>query len=296
MEIMSNLPVDAQKSSCGSNCCGSNHNSCIRKYFITDITTYKPKVIPKIFESQKPLIKKEVIDIDIDCQIIDCDIDTDQKKVESVNTDHLNTVTDSNSMKSINKRKNNPCTSEKIEQNGLGNNKKVDVQKNANKKQKVSEKDNNNIENDEVQIIQFDEKYNDPGSWPNSLTELEVDYIVDKGPIRPSISSYPKNERNESFCETVYLRRVRGKLIDIDWLIYSMLKNSVFCFYCKLFSNDEGDEFGTVGFENWRYVRSKVRSHERSKLHINCCLLWIERSMKVKMAKPKVDQNVIEIS
>lgn len=44
---------------------------------------------------------------------------------------------------------------------------------------------------------------------------------------------------------------------EFEWLEYSVIKDAVYCFPCRIFSNDYGyteNTFTEIGFSNWRKV------------------------------------------
>ncbi|XP_016658745.1 uncharacterized protein LOC107883377 [Acyrthosiphon pisum] len=73
---------------------------------------------------------------------------------------------------------------------------------------------------------------------------------MDSGPIRPMLKVYPKTKfgtQNRSFTSVYYTH--------FDWVEYSIKMNAVFCFACRIFSNDYGNSENTLtitGFSNWK--------------------------------------------
>uniref|UniRef100_H3BDS2 TTF-type domain-containing protein n=1 Tax=Latimeria chalumnae TaxID=7897 RepID=H3BDS2_LATCH len=53
--------------------------------------------------------------------------------------------------------------------------------------------------------------------------------------------------------------------------IYSPTNGFVYCFACKLFSNDQKNRFGNVGFQDWKHADRALSMHENSECH--CCAM-----------------------
>ena len=70
------------------------------------------------------------------------------------------------------------------------------------------------------------------------------------------------------FVQKEYFSRhlKNGEIVTRDWLIYSPSKGRVFCYVCKLFSNDQPSQFIT-GFDDWKNDIVRISSHEHSKDH-----------------------------
>jgi hypothetical protein len=81
-------------------------------------------------------------------------------------------------------------------------------------------------------------KISDRGSWPPKLTDSLRFSIVKQGPAKPDpMYEYPKYEFNHRFTVANTKRGLKnGEEANRPWLMYSSIKNAVFCFCCKLFS------------------------------------------------------------
>lgn len=153
------------------------------------------------------------------------------------------------------------------------------------------EQNEENDSPDDVQVIVFDDKYDDPGKWPVSLTRLEIDHIVGKGPIQTFLEDYPLDGENRCFSNDLYTHKSKSR----TWLVYSVEKDAAFCFVCKLFSSDKKDDLCKSGLRNWRLIRSKLIKHNSKAYHVDAFLSWSDRLDAVLKAKPKIDKNVIEL-
>lgn len=71
---------------------------------------------------------------------------------------------------------------------------------------------------------------------------------------------------------TFHLQRelANGSKVKRDWIVYSPSKESIFCFVCRLFSEqhfNDTDIFASVGFNDWKHSARSIKSHEHSKIH-----------------------------
>ena len=58
--------------------------------------------------------------------------------------------------------------------------------------------------------------------------------------------------------------------------MYSESEGLIFCYVCKLFSEEYDNTFVKEGFSNWKKIDTVVRSHESSKEHNSCMMSYIE--------------------
>jgi len=85
--------------------------------------------------------------------------------------------------------------------------------------------------------------------------------------------------------------------VDRIWLVYSPVKDCVFCFCCKIFSNEKcHSDLATVGISDWRHLSDKLISHERSQYHIQSVKSWFELKIRIEMNETidKRHQELIE--
>ncbi|XP_022183240.1 zinc finger MYM-type protein 5-like [Myzus persicae] len=119
---------------------------------------------------------------------------------------------------------------------------------------------------------------NDPATW-KKLSSSDRDYLAAVGPpTMPSKIPHDKHE-NRSFPISLLQKTLPNKeTINRDWLVWSTLKNALFCFPCCLFLRD--DEFEPSGLcrngigNNWRKLYDKIDNHEGNTKHIERYLLW----------------------
>lgn len=77
----------------------------------------------------------------------------------------------------------------------------------------------------------------------------------------------------------IFKRKMQnGETIFRDWILYSKLKNALFCFHCLLFGECK-TSFGNQneGFINWKNCYEKVSEHEKSPTHVKSIKTWYLR-------------------
>ena len=58
-----------------------------------------------------------------------------------------------------------------------------------------------------------------------------------------------------------------GEKVFRSWLVYSISKDAVYCFPCKLFSSSS--KFATTGCSNWIHLARNISNHEKSQDHFH---------------------------
>uniref|UniRef100_H2ZTL7 DUF4371 domain-containing protein n=1 Tax=Latimeria chalumnae TaxID=7897 RepID=H2ZTL7_LATCH len=79
-----------------------------------------------------------------------------------------------------------------------------------------------------------------------------------------------ENEQHPRRCTRSTFQRVHtksGEVSERKWLIYSPTSGSVYCFPCKLFSNNQKNHFGNAGFQDWKHADRALSMHENSEPH-----------------------------
>ncbi|CAH0563170.1 unnamed protein product [Brassicogethes aeneus] len=80
----------------------------------------------------------------------------------------------------------------------------------------------------------------------------------------------PKGSKRNLSTAWFYKKLPNGEKILRSWMIYSISKQKLFCFCCRLFSIDQDkctSKFIT-GFNDWWKLNPKVSDHENSLYHI----------------------------
>ncbi|CAN6678752.1 unnamed protein product [Malus baccata var. baccata] len=108
----------------------------------------------------------------------------------------------------------------------------------------------------------------DPKVWVSLNAEMK-NLLIEKGPIRETNFTYPKDKLSRKFSSHYYGRKLRtGEIYDRKWLVYSKELNKVFCFCCKLFKTIASkSELAKDGISDWRHLGEKIDQHEKSKEH-----------------------------
>jgi len=124
----------------------------------------------------------------------------------------------------------------------------------------------------------------DPGTWPTILTKNHIDLLVEHSPKQETNFKFPVDETGRKFnCSYYYKTLVNGEKINRAWLCYSKKLNRIFCFACKLFSNDSTTQIVGTGFCDWRHCSDYLNKHENSLRHVNSVRSWYE--LKTRLEK-----------
>nr|XP_016854909.1 PREDICTED: zinc finger MYM-type protein 1-like [Anolis carolinensis] len=88
------------------------------------------------------------------------------------------------------------------------------------------------------------------------------------------------------FTSNHYKRKLcNGEHVHRVWLLYSVLKNAVFCFACKVFGNANSLLASSKGYSDWQNLGKVLTSHEKSHTHITNCTSWHELSARLCLNK-----------
>jgi hypothetical protein len=99
------------------------------------------------------------------------------------------------------------------------------------------------------------------------------------------------DDNNRRFTVFNYQRCLsNGENVLRTWLVYSLSKNVIFCYFCKLFSTSK-TKLGTDGYNDWRHVSIILKKHETSNSHLRAHQTWIEFSSRLKAKKTIDDSN-----
>lgn len=131
---------------------------------------------------------------------------------------------------------------------------------------------------------------NDPGLWPSILSPTQVQELVEKGPMYyQNKTMYPKDKNGRKFSD-IYFTRIlsNGEKVQRDWLLYSIKKNVVFCFCCKIFSDTNNPLTKNIklsnqdGFNDWHHLSEHLKIHEKSKSHFQNLRSWSDLLERLK--------------
>ena len=85
--------------------------------------------------------------------------------------------------------------------------------------------------------------------WPEKMVRSCNDYLLQKGPPEITLNNFLKNKDGRHFSK-VHCKQTpsNGKSILSPWLIYSVLTDKIYCFYCRLLVKQKSS-FVNKGFE-----------------------------------------------
>uniref|UniRef100_A0A8C5EZQ7 TTF-type domain-containing protein n=1 Tax=Gopherus evgoodei TaxID=1825980 RepID=A0A8C5EZQ7_9SAUR len=87
--------------------------------------------------------------------------------------------------------------------------------------------------------------------------------------------SIEPNEERRRFTSTHFYRTMEnGEKIRRSWLMYSVQKDAIFCFCCKLFGT--GDIPLHRGTSAWKALSKRLQQHETGKGHQDCMVKWFD--------------------
>ncbi|XP_038715872.1 zinc finger MYM-type protein 1-like [Tripterygium wilfordii] len=132
----------------------------------------------------------------------------------------------------------------------------------------------------------------DPGNWDN-INQKFRDLLIEKGPIRILDIYFGVDHLGRHFSSNHYERvLLNGEKQDRKWLVYSVSKDKVFCFCCKLFKQDHNtSRMTTDGFNDWKHLSERLRAHETSSEHLVCMTKWIELQVSLRKLET-IDKSV----
>jgi len=107
--------------------------------------------------------------------------------------------------------------------------------------------------------------------------------IIKKGPVQIRKFKFPKNEENRCFSENYYNKLMsNGEPINRSWLVYSIKKDRVYCFSCRLFANTI-NLFGFIdGINDWKHLGDRIKTHEFKKDHLKTMQQWMDLSLNLE--------------
>jgi len=117
--------------------------------------------------------------------------------------------------------------------------------------------------------------------------------IFKRGPPPPLDDNFvfPLDEDNRRFTTFSYKRyHTNGECLLRTWLVFSISKNKVFCFYCKLFASSK-IKLASDGYNDWRYIGRTLKDHETSNTHLNSYKTYIELVTRLNTNKTIDDTN-----
>ncbi|XP_052754162.1 LOW QUALITY PROTEIN: 52 kDa repressor of the inhibitor of the protein kinase-like [Galleria mellonella] len=107
------------------------------------------------------------------------------------------------------------------------------------------------------------------------MAQCKLTLIIIQRMIQGDISQIlilPKNLQN-------------NEIIQRRWLIYSVSKNRVYCFCCRLFDSSSTSNLASEGYNDWKHLSEMLKVHESSTFHKKFYLSWIEAELRLKTGK-----------
>lgn len=133
----------------------------------------------------------------------------------------------------------------------------------------------------------------DPGLWPASMTNDYVNILVSRCPVQVSKFDFPINDDGRKFTNNYYYRNLpNGEKINREWLVYSISKDSVYCFCCKIFGKSVSSLSSLDGFSNWQHLSLTLKRHETSISHSENVKSWVQLN---NMLKNKTTVNQMQL-
>ncbi|CAA7027641.1 unnamed protein product [Microthlaspi erraticum] len=123
----------------------------------------------------------------------------------------------------------------------------------------------------------------DPGNW-GEIDQKMRDFLVEKGPPTRQPAGYPyPRDGIRCFTHSWYTRKMsNGEKQDRRWLVYSKSKDKIFCFCCKLFTQETNPPIlVTTGYGDWRNASHRLNRHETTHPHMVCMSRWVELELRL---------------
>ena len=109
----------------------------------------------------------------------------------------------------------------------------------------------------------------DVGEWPPSLNAESLKLLLQVGPDTSESSfELPSNINGRRFSHSFFFQKMKnGERYQRSWLVYSKIKDCVYCFSCKLFSTSDYN-LATTGCNDWQHIGTILGKHEVSSKHL----------------------------
>lgn len=128
----------------------------------------------------------------------------------------------------------------------------------------------------------------DPATWKRPYSPSFIAFLVEKGTEQDKDADFSSSEKDGRKFLPIWYQKImsNGEIVKRDWLIYSKIKKSIFCFPCLLFgtSSTRSSKLADpeCGFSNWKKLNPKVPLHENSDEHRNSYIQWKELERRLK--------------
>ena len=128
----------------------------------------------------------------------------------------------------------------------------------------------------------------DVGTWPAIQNSKTIDHIITMGPTQIHIDrdNFPKDGNGRHFASSHYSRKLaNNEIIPRRWLVYSISKDRIFCFCCRLFDSQSASNLVSEGYNNWKHLSDILKMHENSVSHKKFYHQWFEAETRLKKGK-----------
>lgn len=88
------------------------------------------------------------------------------------------------------------------------------------------------------------------------MEKQEYSYLFDWDPsCKPNLKEYPVKKGKH-----LHLSGIKNNILTSNWLEYSVVTDSVYCYYCREFCDNvsKGDAFTKTGHKNWKKAVQKL--------------------------------------
>lgn len=132
----------------------------------------------------------------------------------------------------------------------------------------------------------------DPGEWPSQITDQVRQILTKRGPSQVTDVEFPVNKDGRRFSVNNYRRRLRNsEEVPRVWLIYSVVKDVIFCFCCRLFSTVAMSLSTESGYSDWKHMSELLSEHETSPHHMRAYQSWRECNQRLRLGKTIDSEN-----
>lgn len=130
----------------------------------------------------------------------------------------------------------------------------------------------------------------DVALWPTFLNNVFIDHVITVGPVHIKMDKFPQDTNGRHFNNSYYIKKLpNGETISRRWLVYSVSKNCVYCFCCRLFSTHTIHTQGSCiskliseGYNDWKHVSEIIKLHEMSVSHKQSYQKWVETELRLR--------------
>ena len=126
----------------------------------------------------------------------------------------------------------------------------------------------------------------DPVDWPLTRNSKIIDHIITNGQVQIHIDIYLKNDTGRHFSNSNFTKKLaNNETIRRRWLIYSVFKDRVYCFCCRLFDSSSTSSLVSEGYNNWKHLSEMLKVHKNSTSHKKFYLSLIDTEKRLKTGK-----------